>query len=1039
MQKLAEDEEKVVSFWLDSDVQKKSVAKNAKGKKFYFLDGPPYTTGDLHPGQMWVKSVKDLYLRYKRLSGFNVVGKAGYDVHGLPIENQVEKEYGIKSKNDIEENIGIENFVIKCREFVDRYKGSMDRDYYRFGISLDFSKPYLPYTSDYIENSWGIFKRIHEKGYVYNDTKTVIFCPHCETPISQGSLETVYKEVEGPSIVIRFKIDEKSEKKLGLKNGYLLVWTTTPWTIPGNVAVALNPDEDYIVFSVNGEDYIAAKRRIEFLKEVFGEVLQKSEMKGAELRGILYISPIESDIPLQKELRPKHTVLLSSEMVSMEEGTGIVHMAPAHGIEDYNLCRQYKTPVPNLVGTNARYNKDAGRFEGLEVPREANQKVIEALELAGALLYSGKIRHSYPHCWRCNNELIFIQTKQWFFDIQKIKKKILRLNDKVAWHPSEAKAWENAVLENSPDWCISRQRYWGIPIPIWLCKDCGDTFVAGSLDEIKERALPGGGIKDIRDLHRPHIDTVRLRCKCGSEMKRIPDVFDVWFDSGSAFFSALTQKEFEQLFPVDYIVEGSDQLRGWFSAMIKIGCLAFGKIPFKHIAIDGMMLAADGREMHKSLRNYVPVRDILEEYSADSFRLWCIKHTPWLDLYFKTEELRLATKNIILLRNIGELVKQYSEIKGMPRKPRLPDEEIDRWILSKTESLVAYATERLNDYSAHDAIRAIEKFAVEDFSRFYLKNAKQRITSDGEAKRKGVVEVIRYVVYKLVIMASPFVPFTAELMYRDLFMENESVFLDDWPKSNRKYIDHKLEADFEVAESCITTILKERENVRVGLKTPIFAARVIIENHEHKAALLRLKDVVMAYANLKNLYVDNPEKARIELKPNYSVIGPKFKKEAGIVAELIKKADPSKVIESTKNNGKYDIDHGVSKFQITENDFVVVGASDGQSNGEFKYGRVVLEIRETEEIKNEEFLRILIKTVQTIRKEMNLKRTELIAIDYFAEGKNALLISKETDRMKRILGASKIKEIKESEITGDYVRALGIEYGNTKVRVSRIL
>ncbi|MCL4404815.1 isoleucine--tRNA ligase, partial [Candidatus Marsarchaeota archaeon] len=576
------NELEMLAYWKEKDVLGRLRARNKGRKPFYFLDGPPYVSGQLHPGQMWVKAVKDISLRYKRMRGYDVRDIPGYDVHGLPIENKVEKKLELKSKQDIENKIGVEEFIKQCKAFVDEGIGMMDNDFERFGITLDFANPYIPFKMPYIEAGWEMFKRISDNGLLYSDTKATLYCPHCQTSVSQGTMEAEYMQDNDPSIAVPFKVVKNSSKaRISLEDGSysLLIWTTTPWTLPANVTIAVNPKELYELAKFGDRNLIVAKKRLDAVSAMLGEsAIILEEFYGSELEGMEYASPLEENVPKQKELRKYHKVVASEELVTMDDGTGLVHIAPGHGMEDYRLGKSKGLPIFSPVNGDATYNDDAGKYKGLAVPAEANKAVMDDLKAMGALLYKGSITHSYPHCWRCDSKLIFIATPQWFFNIMKVKKKLLSENSKVIWHPKEAMGWQADVLKNSPDWCISRQRYWGIPIPIWQCDKCGETAVIGSLKELREKAENPNVVEKLGDLHRPYIDAVKLKChKCGSEMSRVKDVTDVWFDSSIAFRASIdSESDFKKLFPVDYIIEGKDQLRGWFSGLLKISVLAYG-------------------------------------------------------------------------------------------------------------------------------------------------------------------------------------------------------------------------------------------------------------------------------------------------------------------------------------------------------------------------------------------------------------------------------------------------------------------------------
>ena len=647
---ISKKEEEILRYWRENKINEKVKAKNkGTGKPFYFLDGPPFVTGELHLGQVWTKSFKDLVIRYKRYRGFDVVDRAGYDSQGLPAENLIEKKLKLTSKKDIEEKIGIENFIKACRDEVNYYIGKWENEFERFGISLDFSNPYLPHTNQYMEGEWALFKTIAGKGYLYSGSKTTAYCPHCECVVSQGSMEVEHYDEKDPSIFITFKLDLARSKEartlLGAdaKRGiFLLVWTTTPWTLPANVAVAIDPNSMYVLAKIGGKEMVFAKSRMDHVSSLLNEsVIVLKEFKGSELEGAYYTSGLEKNIPEQVVLRKYHRVVAAPKLVSQEEGTGLVHIAPGHGLDDYSLGVKNRLPIFCPVGPDAAYTEAAGVYKGLKVPDAANVRLLSDIKELGMLEYSGQLTHSYPHCWRCHSKVIFIATPQWFLNVQKIKRRLLAVNEKIAWHPAEARSWEKDLMTNSPDWCISRQRYWATPLPIWVCGKCKNVDIIGSRKELEEMSTNPEYVRSMTDLHRPFIDAVVIKCsRCGGESTRVKDVLDVWFDSSMSFRLALSEEDFERLFPVDFIVEYVEQIRAWFQSLLKAGMFAYGKATVKHIAVHGILWGNDGKKMSKSLGNFRPLNDMVKYAGADAFRFWILNHNQIDNRSENDEEIR---------------------------------------------------------------------------------------------------------------------------------------------------------------------------------------------------------------------------------------------------------------------------------------------------------------------------------------------------------------------------------------------------------------
>ncbi len=1007
-------EQEILDFWETSSINEKVRSKNRNGKKFYFLDGPPYVTGDLHPGQMWVKVVKDITLRYRRYRGFNVRDRAGYDVHGLPIENKVEKQLGIMSKKEIETRIGIENFIRQCREYVDSFMGRMDRDYNRFGISLDFRNPYLAYRSEYIDTAWQMLKRIDERGFLYRGKKTTAFCTHCETALAQGSMEVTYADTDDPSIYVEFRVDRKGGAKIDIDdNTYLVIWTTTPWTLVSNVAVAVNPKELYVIARKGKKNLIVAKQRVDALFEMLNESLVvKSEFYGSELEGVKYINPLERNIPKQKELRRFHKVIFAEELVSMEEGTGLVHIAPGHGLDDYNLGIRNKLPIFSPIESNGRYNDDAGIYKGIQVPKDASGRIMEDLEAAGALIGKGTIRHSYPHCWRCDSKLIYMATEQWFFNIQKAKRKLIRENKRVTWHPEEAQKWLSDVIESSPDWCISRQRYWGIPMPIWVCKGCKSEVKIGSIEELRHMAQDKGQVESLKDLHRPYIDAIRLKCaNCGAEMERIPDVLDVWYDASIAFRASMTREQFESMFPVDYILEGKDQLRGWFSYLLKTSVMAYGKAPYRNVGLDGMLLDEHGREMHKKLGNYVSLEEVHTTVGADTFRLWCSSHTPWLDLSWNKSVLKDAGKAVLILYNISNLISEYQgaasyapKLKGRLNASKFDVEEA--WMLSRLESTIDGVTRALEGYEAYKAAALVKGFITEDFSRFYLKMAKRSMLFGSKKKARQVMDVMNYVLFKTLIIASPIIPFATESVYRERYSGAESIFMEAWPKPNMKSVNESIERKMEVASETITAILNAREKAGIKLRLPSERATVGVNSDYAYDSINELSRIIEDYTNVRKLEVRRIQASKRQLKPVFQRLGPDFKENANAVARGISNGNADAIENDIMRQGHHDLHTENGTFRIRPEHFAVVETVEGSDEVAYKYGRVSISREISIELRNEGIVREFERNVQLIRKEMDLRKNDRIELGYEGVPEIAEIIAANSKEIKKYLNAA---------------------------------
>ncbi|VVB51509.1 Isoleucine--tRNA ligase [uncultured archaeon] len=620
-------EQKIHKLWEEIDAYSRVREQRIDGKKFFFVDGPPYTTGRIHLGTAWNKIIKDSILRYKSMNGFHVLDRAGWDMHGLPIEVKVEGVLGFKSKKDIEK-YGVGNFVAKCKEFALSHRDEMTLQFQNLGVWLNWKDPYMTLRDEYIEAAWWTLKKAHEKNLLERGLRVVNWCPRCETAIADSEVE--YSDVSDPSVYIKFPVANE-------ENTFIVIWTTTPWTIPANIAVAVHPSFEYVKVRVarneKEEILILAK---ELLKNVLKQGrYQKSEILettlGEDLK-IEYKAPLGHKVPKQDTF--SHNVYMADFVTA--ENTGCVHIAPGHGIDDFELGMKHKLPIFCPVGPDGKYTAEAGEYKGMHV-MEANKVILDDLSEKDLLLASGKISHRYGHCWRCKTPIIYLATEQWFLKVTDLKEKMLEEIKKVKWYPDWAGSARFADwVKGSRDWCISRQRYWGIPIPVWICDFCGETEVMGTMEELKNRS----GVKNLTDLHRPYVDNIHIKCsKCEKRMTRVPDVFDVWFDSAVASWATLNfprdEKTYKEWWPADFITEGHDQTRGWFYSQMGASMVSFGKAPYKSVLMHGFTLDTEGKKMSKSLGNVVSPDDVINKYGAESLRLYVLsQNAPWDDLKF---------------------------------------------------------------------------------------------------------------------------------------------------------------------------------------------------------------------------------------------------------------------------------------------------------------------------------------------------------------------------------------------------------------------
>ncbi|MCK9596016.1 isoleucine--tRNA ligase [Candidatus Pacearchaeota archaeon] len=825
METIDETEKKIIEFWKENQIYEKSVKRNAKGKKFYMMDGPPYATGHIHMGTALNKILKDIAMRSHRLQGFDVFDRAGYDTHGVPIEFQIEKEIGSKSKQDIEK-YGVKNFIEKCKEFATRHIGVMNSEFENLGAWMNFDNPYLTLNDDYIETIWDTFKVADQKKLLYLGKYPVHICPRCETAVAFNEIE--YAKQEDNSIFVKFPLIDK-------KNTYLIIWTTTPWTLPGNTGVMANPNFIYQEIELSsGEKWILAKELIPEIMAIL-ELGYKvvDEFSGKKMEGWEYENPLAKNIKLRA--KNAYKVVLSSRYVNLEDGTGLVHCAPGHGKEDYEVGKEYGLDMPSPVGLNGLLTEEAGKYKGKKA-RVVDEEIIQDLEKDKALVYKMKYSHDYPLCWRCKTPLLMVAQPQWFLKISEIQKKLLEENEKVYWSPSWMKLRMKAWLEGISDWPVSRMRYWGTPLPIWMCDKCNEQIVIGSVKELRKVA----NLSETKKigLHKPEIDEIIFKCKCGGKMKRVPEVLDVWFDSGVSSWAALSKEEYKKFWPADLNIEGKDQVRGWWNSQLILSEIRWGRKPMDSIIEHGMILDLGKKKMSKSLGNIISPKDIIEKYSRDYLRYYFAKTSKGEDFAFDESEFKDIQSFFRVLANVNNFVGQLDRKK---EKIKIEDE----WILSRLNSIVKEATELYNSYKYPEVVQLIEKFLIEDVSKSYIK-----IIRDRSEEVYETLNEIRIAVIKLL---APIMPFATEKIWQELkdkkIVGEESIHLSDWPKINNKKIDEGLEKKFEDVLKIIEVGLSERDKTKIGLKWPLAEAEI----YSAKKLEKDFEEIILRQLNVKNI------------------------------------------------------------------------------------------------------------------------------------------------------------------------------------------
>lgn len=978
-----EREKETLEFWKTNEIFQKSVKKNEGGKEFSFYDGPPTANGKPHIGHILTRVMKDIIPRYKTMKGYHVLRKAGWDTHGLPVELEVEKHLGIDGKQEIEK-YGIEPFIKKCKESVWKYKGEWERMSDRIGYWADMDDPYITYDDNYIESIWWALKQMADKGLLYKGYKIVPYCPRCGTALSSHEVAQGYKDVEEISVFVKFKLK-------GEENSYFLAWTTTPWTLPSNVALCMNGKEDYSKIKVGGEFYILADALI---PSVFGGAeLEKIETKKGKDYEFTEYEPLFDYDTGAKE---KAYYITCDGYVTLTDGTGVVHIAPAFGEDDSSVGKRYGLPFVQMVDERGRFREGAYDLKGI-FAKDADKIIIERLKKEGRLFRELPFVHSYPFCWRCDTPLLYYARSSWFIRMTEVRDALLKSNASVNWMPpSIGSGRMGNFLENVIDWGISRERYWGTPLPIWVCDKCGKLHVIGSREELREM----GGLKEDIELHRPYIDGVKWPCECGGTMERTPEVLDCWFDSGSMPFAQwhypFENKEvFEKVFPADFISEAVDQTRGWFYTLLAVSTVLFERAPFKNCIVLGHVNDKDGVKMSKHKGNVVDPWTVLDKQGADATRWYFYTASaPWLPSRFSPENVSEAQRKFMgTLWNTYAFFVLYAEIdKFDPSMHKLEDQKLtvmDRWILSELNSLVKFVDEGLNEYKITETSRKIAEFT--DFlSNWYVRRSRERFWGpDMDADKEAAYTTLYTVLVTLCRIAAPYVPFMSESIYRNLvvpFDKNapESVHLCSFPTADESAIDNVLERGMEDVLKVVVLGRAARNKANVKNRQPLSR---LIYNGKYELGN-ELKELVKDELNVKFVERSDDSESFIsyELKPQLKTLGPKYGALLGIIrAEL--NANAEKIVKRVRSGEAYVFEADGNMISLGEEDLLIsVVNKEGFSTESDGETTVVLDTALTDELIREGVERELVSKIQTMRKDAGFEVTDHIALGFKASG-----------------------------------------------------
>ena len=1008
-------EEKRMKHFLDDKIMDKSIEK---GKDYFvFYDGPATANGMPGIHHMLAKLLKDCFCKYKTMQGYKVIRKVGWDTHGLPVEVQVEKELGFSGKTDIEK-YGIKEFNEKCRESVWKNEASFRDFTSKMGQFIDLEHPYVTYDNNYIETEWYILKEFFDKGLIYNGLKILPYCPRCGTGLASHEVAQGYKEITVNTVYVPFKLKKE-------ENTYLLIWTTTPWTLLSNVAACVNPNVTYVKCESKGNYFIVAK---ELKEKVLGsEATIVEEYKGSDLEGLEY----EQFLPILS-VNKKGFYVVCADYVTTEDGTGIVHIAPAFGQDDYEVGLKYDLPVLNPVDENGCYTE--GPWKGrLVVDSELEIEIIKYLAENDKLFKKQKMEHNYPHCWRCKTPLVYYSKPSLYIKVTDFQDKIIEANKKVNWYPDYVgeKRFGN-WLENMNDWAISRNRYWGTPIPLWRCS-CGHEIMVGSRKELAELAIED--INEDIELHRPYVDDVHIKCpKCGETMSRIPEVMDCWFDSGAMPFAQYhypfeNKDLWETQFPADFICEGIDQTRGWFYSLLVISVFLKGESPYKNVLVNDLLLDKYGQKMHKSKGNAVEPFTVLNTYGADPTRFYMLYTSPvWTPLKFDEEGIKeVQSKFFNTLKNTYTFFQMYANTDNLdPREFKVANkdlEEIDLWLLSKYNRLVQNVTDSMEEYDLNKAVKYVNTFVNEDLSNWYIRRNRRRFWgSELDNSKKAVYQTTYQVLVGLCKLIAPIVPFISDEIYVNLTGE-ESVHLASYPEVDKKMINEKIEERMDLVRELITLGRNAREEANIKVRQPI--SEVILDGKVEKI-ISDLVDLIKEELNVKEVkFVSNlGEFMNFNVKPNFKVCGKMLganikefqEKLANLTDEEINTLDSDKTI--TLNIAGEDLEVTNEMIDIR------VEAKEGFNASHEGSNFIVLNTTLTDDLINEGIVREFISKIQNLRKEKDFEITDRIKLYYEKNDEFTKAIANYLDLIK---SETLALEVIEKDLNTEAVNLNGID------------
>ena len=1035
-------EKEVEKFWEENHIFEKSIEEREGCPEYIFYDGPPTANGKPHIGHVLTRVIKDMIPRYRTMKGYMVPRKAGWDTHGLPVELEVEKALGLDGKDQIEE-YGLEPFIDKCKESVWKYKGMWEDFSSTVGFWADMEHPYVTYHNTFIESEWWALKQIWDKGLLYKGFKIVPYCPRCGTPLSAQEVAQGYKDVKERSAVVRFKVKDE--------DAYILAWTTTPWTLPSNLALCVNPNEDYAkVKAADGYTYYMACALLDTVLGKLGEEGKPAyeileTYKGTDLEGKEYEPLYQCAADAAAKQNKKAFYVTCDTYVTLTDGTGVVHIAPAFGEDDANVGRKYDLPFVQLVDEKGNM-AESTPFAGLFV-KKADPEVLKDLDARGLLFDAPKFEHSYPHCWRCDTPLIYYARETWFIRMTAVKEDLIRNNNTINWIPeSIGKGRFGDWLENVQDWGLSRNRYWGTPLPVWQC-ECGHQDCIGSIEELKEKA---DNCPDDIELHRPYIDAVTIKCpKCGKEMHRVPEVIDCWFDSGSMPFAQhhypFENKEtFEKQFPAQFISEAVDQTRGWFYSLLAISTLLFNKAPYENVIVLGLVQDENGQKMSKSKGNAVDPFDALQTYGADAIRWYFYTSSaPWLPSRFAGKTVVEGQRKFMgTLWNTYAFFVLYANIDNFDAtKYSLEYDKLavmDKWLLSRLESTVKAVDDNLANYRIPEAAKALQSF-VDDMSNWYVRRSRERFWAKGMEQDKINAYMTLYTALVTVAKAAaPMIPFMTEDIYQNLVKSidasaPESIHLCDFPEVHENWIDPKMEEDMADLLEIVVMGRAARNTANIKNRQPIGTMYVKSEFQLSEF----YKEIIEDELNVKEVVFkdDIADFISYSFKPQMRTVGPKYGKLLNKIKTVLSELDGNKAMAELKSTGELKLDIDGQEIVLLEEDLLIdMAQMEGYVSESDHTITVVLDTNLTPELIEEGFVRELVSKIQTMRKEAGFEVMDKIRV--YAKDNDKIV-----DIMKNHGDEIKSEVLAEDIVTGEtkgYEKEWNINSEKVTMAVERI-